>query len=100
MKPLSVRVIDPPGSVVADKRYEVSCESSGSRPNAIITWYKGKRQMRRTKDDILSHNRTLSTLSFSPSTEDDGKLLTCRAENPDVKGLFLETTWKMNVVCE
>ncbi|XP_038110464.1 hemicentin-2 isoform X1 [Culex quinquefasciatus] len=98
LKPLSVRVIDPPGSVVADKRYEVSCESSGSRPNAIITWYKGKRQMRRTKDDILSHNRTLSTLSFSPSTEDDGKLLTCRAENPDVKGLFLETTWKMNVV--
>lgn len=35
--------------MVADKRYEVLCESTGSRPNAIITWYKGKRQLRRTK---------------------------------------------------
>ncbi|XP_055639841.1 nephrin-like [Toxorhynchites rutilus septentrionalis] len=98
LKPLSVALIDPPEAIVADKRYEVSCQSTGSRPNAIITWYKGKRQMRRAKDDILSHNTTISTLSFSPSTEDDGKTLTCRAENPNVNGLFLETTWKMNVV--
>ncbi|XP_058819211.1 hemicentin-2-like [Topomyia yanbarensis] len=98
LKPLTVKVVDPPDDLVADKRYEVSCHSTGSRPNAIITWYKGKRQMRRTKDDILSHNTTISTLSFSPSTEDDGKTLTCRAENPNVNGLFLETTWKMNVV--
>lgn len=100
VKPLSVKVINPPDSLVADKRYEITCQSSGSRPNAIITWYKGKRQMRRTKDDILSHNTTISTLSFAPSTEDDGKTLTCRAENPNVNGLFLETTWRMNVVCE
>ncbi|XP_058446543.1 nephrin-like isoform X2 [Malaya genurostris] len=98
LKPLTVKVIDAPDAIVADKRYEVSCQSTGSRPNAIITWYKGKRQMRRTKDDIISHNTTISTLSFSPSTEDDGKTLTCRAENPNVNGLFLETTWKMNVV--
>ncbi|XP_055600251.1 nephrin-like [Uranotaenia lowii] len=98
LKPLTVKVKDPPRALVADKRYEVSCESSGSRPSAIITWYKGKRQMRRTKDDVVGHNTTLSTVSFSPSTEDDGKTLTCRAENPNVNGLFLETTWEMNVV--
>ncbi|XP_055540205.1 uncharacterized protein LOC129726939 isoform X1 [Wyeomyia smithii] len=98
LKPLSVKLINPPETLMADKRYEVTCQSSGSRPNAIITWYKGKRQMRRTKDDIQSHNTTISTLSFSPSTEDDGKSLTCRAENPNVNGLFLETTWRMNVV--
>ncbi|XP_050101194.1 hemicentin-1-like [Anopheles aquasalis] len=98
LKPLAVKVINAPSTLVADKRYEISCQSMGSRPNAIITWYKGKRQMRRTKDEILDHNTTVSVLSFVPTTEDDGKTLTCRAENPNVNGLFLETDWKMNVV--
>ncbi|KAM7350992.1 sidestep II transmembrane protein isoform 1-T2 [Cochliomyia hominivorax] len=97
LKPLEVKIIDPPNSMVADRRYEVTCESTGSRPNAIITWYKGKRQLRRTKDDISS-NTTRSELSFVPTTDDDGKSITCRAENPNVNGLYLETMWKLNVV--
>ncbi|XP_075150849.1 sidestep II transmembrane protein [Haematobia irritans] len=97
LKPLEVKIIDPPNSMVADRRYEVTCESTGSRPNAIITWYKGKRQLRRTKDDI-SNNTTHSELSFVPTTDDDGKSITCRAENPNVNGLYLETMWKLNVV--
>uniref|UniRef100_A0A1B0EVK6 Putative b-cell receptor cd22 n=1 Tax=Lutzomyia longipalpis TaxID=7200 RepID=A0A1B0EVK6_LUTLO len=96
-KPLSVKIIEPASSLVADRRYEVLCETTGSRPNAIITFYKGKRQLRRTKDETLN-NTTRSELSFVPSVEDDGKTLTCRAENPKVTGLFLETTWKLNVV--
>lgn len=43
---------------------------------------------------------TLSELSFVPTTEDDGKSITCRAENPNVTGLFLETSWKIDVVCK
>ncbi|XP_058123571.1 nephrin-like [Anopheles ziemanni] len=98
LKPLTIKVVNPPNTLVADKRYEIACQSTGSRPNAIITWYKGKRQMRRTRDEILDHNTTTSSLSFVPTTEDDGKTLTCRAENPNVNGLFLETDWKMSVV--
>ncbi|XP_055684288.1 hemicentin-2 isoform X1 [Lutzomyia longipalpis] len=97
LKPLEVKIKEPPGPLVADRRYEITCQSSGSRPNAIITWYKGKRQLRRTRDDVLN-NTTLSELSFVPSTEDDGKSITCRAENPNVNGLFLETSLKLNVV--
>lgn len=52
VKPLTVKILDPPSSMIADRRYEVTCESSGSRPNAIITWYKGKRQLRRTKVSV------------------------------------------------
>lgn len=44
--------MNPSTPLVADRRYEVHCESSGSRPNAIITWYKGKRQLRRAKVSI------------------------------------------------
>ncbi|XP_037903689.1 nephrin-like [Hermetia illucens] len=97
LKPLTAEITNPPPSLVADRRYEVTCESTGSRPNAIITWYKGKRQLRRTKDDTF-YNTTVSKLSFVPSIEDNGKSITCRAENPNVTGLFLETVWKLNVV--
>ena len=51
------------------------------------------------QDEILN-NTTKSYLSFSPTTEDDGKFMVCRAENPVVSGLFLESTWKISVVCE
>lgn len=49
VKPLTVQILNPPTPLVAERRYEVACESAGSRPSAIITWYKGKRQLRRTK---------------------------------------------------
>lgn len=49
VRPLTVDILDTPSQLVAERRYEIKCESSGSRPNAIITWYKGKRQLRRTR---------------------------------------------------
>ncbi|KAB0794697.1 hypothetical protein PPYR_11536 [Photinus pyralis] len=97
LKPLTARILKTVSPLVADRRYEVSCESAGSRPSAIITWYKGKRQLRRTKEETRE-NVTISELSFVPTTEDDGKSITCRAENPNVTGLFLETSWKIDVV--
>ncbi|XP_060524523.1 nephrin [Cylas formicarius] len=97
LKPLTINILRTQSPLVADKRYEVSCESAGSRPPAIITWYKGKRQLRRTKEETAT-NMTISELSFVPTTEDDGKSITCRAENPNVTGLFLETSWKIDVV--
>jgi hypothetical protein len=46
------------------------------------------------------NNVTQSELYFVPTTEDDGKSITCRAENPKVTGLFLEKIWKIDVVCK
>lgn len=51
------------------------------------------------QDEILN-NTTKSELSFSPTVEDDGKFIVCRAENPVVSGLFLEATHKLSVVCK
>lgn len=47
-----------------------------------------------------SENRTVSTVEFEPGVEDHGKSITCRAENPNVTGLFVEKSWKIDVVCE
>nr|XP_029724977.1 neural cell adhesion molecule 1-B-like [Aedes albopictus] len=99
LKPLSVKIINPPTPLVADRRYEITCESVGSRPNAVITWYRGKRPFKKPKDSGINFNNTTrSVLSFVPVTEDDGKLITCRAENPNVTGLFQEDSWKIEVV--
>lgn len=43
---------------------------------------------------------TTSTLSFTPTRDDNEKSITCRAENPKVEGGFEEDTWKLNVFCE
>lgn len=39
-------------------------------------------------------------MEFEPGVEDHGKSITCRAENPNVTGLFLEKSWKIDVVCK
>lgn len=49
VRPLTVEINKIEGPLVADRRYTATCRSTGSRPNAIITWYKGKRQLKRTK---------------------------------------------------
>lgn len=67
VKPLNAKIISPQTPLVADRRYEVPCQSVGSRPNAIITWYKGKRPLRRTKvslymDSPLNQNEPVPTI--------------------------------------
>ncbi|CAF4786629.1 unnamed protein product [Pieris macdunnoughi] len=52
LRPLTVEIKKPAelgegGVLTSERRYEVSCESAGSRPPAVITWFKGKRQLKR-----------------------------------------------------
>lgn len=46
------------------------------------------------------NNQTLSILTFVPVIEDDGKYLTCRAENPSIPDSALEDKWRLNVHCK
>ncbi|XP_041988742.1 neural cell adhesion molecule 1-B-like [Aricia agestis] len=102
LKPLTVEIKKPSeigegDSLTAERRYEVACESAGSRPPAVITWYKGKRQLKRITEE-LRDNLTVSVMSFVPTLDDDGKPITCRSENPNVTTLFMETSWTISVV--
>nr|XP_033324105.1 nephrin-like [Megalopta genalis]XP_033324106.1 nephrin-like [Megalopta genalis] len=104
LKPLTA-VIRRPGkkgvgneSLLAGKRYDVECETTGSRPPAVITWYKGRRRQLKHTTEERSENRTVSIVEFEPGVEDHGKSITCRAENPNVTGLFLEKSWRIDVV--
>ncbi|XP_015585222.1 nephrin isoform X2 [Cephus cinctus] len=101
LKPLTVNINTPAdkGGLLADKRYNVTCETTGSQPPAVITWYKGKRQLKHVQlQEQKADNRTVSLMNFAPGVEDAGKNVTCRAENPNVTGFYLETSWTINVV--
>ncbi|XP_057337300.1 hemicentin-2-like isoform X2 [Microplitis mediator] len=102
LKPLTIKVSRPGSankneSLQAKHRYDLECETTGSNPPAVITWYKGKRPLKHVSEE-RSQNLTISRVEFVPSVEDNRKPVICRAENPSVKGLFLEQLWTLDVV--
>ncbi|KAL3285909.1 hypothetical protein HHI36_000427, partial [Cryptolaemus montrouzieri] len=98
LKPQTVSIVTKERQVSAEKRYEVECRTSGSRPDAVVTWWRGSRPVKRLAKIVTSqNNHTVSTLTFVPVIEDDGKYLTCRAENPSIPDSALEDRWRLNV---
>ncbi|XP_058796663.1 protein turtle-like isoform X2 [Phymastichus coffea] len=98
LKPLDVHILTKESRVLADKKYEVECRSSGSRPAAVITWWIANRRIdNQTKTYAPENNQSLSILSFVPNIEDNGKYLTCRAENPNITDSALEDKWHLDV---
>nr|XP_031831154.1 hemicentin-1-like isoform X2 [Nomia melanderi] len=98
LKPLFVQILTKESRVSANKNYEVECRTSGSRPEAVITWWKANKEIKKMAQSyVLENNQTLSVLSFVPSIDDDGKYLTCRAENPSIPNSALEDKWRLDV---
>lgn len=51
VKPTNVHFLTKEKYLSADHRYDIECRSSGSRPDALITWWKSQQQMKR----IIKH---------------------------------------------
>ncbi|XP_046658942.1 nephrin-like [Homalodisca vitripennis] len=97
-RPLDVHILVSSQPLSAGRRYDLLCQSSGSRPQAKVTWWKGGKRLESIKETTSNDgNTTTSTLSFTVTKEDSGKNLTCRAENPTVSSEILETTWTLHV---
>ncbi|XP_014205772.1 nephrin-like [Copidosoma floridanum] len=98
LKPLDVHILTKEMSVKADKKYKVECRSTGSRPAAVITWWKANKRIdNQTETYTPGNNQSLSILSFVPSIKDNGAYLTCRAENPNITNSALEDKWHLDV---
>ncbi|XP_028031278.1 hemicentin-1 [Bombyx mandarina] len=97
LKPISVTILTKEKQISADKRYEVECKTTGSRPEAYVTWWKNNRQLKRMAKNFSENNETLSVLSLVPGVEDDGKYLACRAENKHIPDSAIEDKWRLNV---
>ncbi|KAG8253862.1 hypothetical protein J6590_024216 [Homalodisca vitripennis] len=100
LKPVDVTILNKEKQISADKKYEVECKATGSRPEATITWYKGSRQVHKIAKTVNRHSddeHQISMLSFIPLIDDDGKYLTCRAENTAIADAAIEDKWRLNV---
>ncbi|XP_008211195.1 hemicentin-2 isoform X1 [Nasonia vitripennis] len=102
LRPLSVKILAKPSRMEADKEYRIDCETEGSHPRANITWHEGLAPFTngRVTDARGDDSKMLvqSTLTFSPTPDDHGKILKCRGQNPALKSAFLEDSFTMNVV--
>lgn len=47
VKPVAVHILAKRAHVSADKTYDIECKSSGSKPAAVITWWRGTKQIKR-----------------------------------------------------
>ncbi|XP_037920773.1 neural cell adhesion molecule 2 [Hermetia illucens] len=98
LKPVAVHILTKEKALSADRQFDVECKSSGSKPAAIITWWMGNRQIKRLPKNFSEpDNQSLSVLTFTPTKEDDGKYLTCKAENPHIPGSVIEDRWRLTV---
>uniref|UniRef100_A0A0A1WVT0 Hemicentin-1 n=1 Tax=Zeugodacus cucurbitae TaxID=28588 RepID=A0A0A1WVT0_ZEUCU len=98
LKPVAVHIMTKDRFVSADRTYDIECKSSGSKPAAVITWWRNNKQLKKfTKNFNEPDNQSLSILTFTPTREDDGKYLTCRAENQFIESSSIEDKWRMVV---
>ncbi|CAL4064614.1 unnamed protein product, partial [Meganyctiphanes norvegica] len=78
--------------------YSVVCEARGSRPAAVINWLKNGHMLTDTTAEVLSDgNVTRSTLHIHPSSEDNGAVLTCQADNPKLPGSAIDDVRTLKV---
>ncbi|GFY50040.1 ig-like domain-containing protein [Trichonephila inaurata madagascariensis] len=90
-----------PRPMSAEKPVDIVCKSAGSKPPAVISWWMGSSRLKHNKDTVSADgNFTSSVLTFRPSIEDNGRQLTCRAENPLIAGSALDDTWDLEIHCK
>lgn len=97
--PLDVTIQPPKRPLSADKEIELVCSSSGSRPPALLTWWKSGEQILSSKEHQVQEgvSTSSSVILFTPRAEDNGLVLSCRAENQFIPGSAIEEGWKLDV---
>ena len=50
--------------VSADRTYDIECKSSGSKPQAIISWWKGNKQLKKLTKNVSQRHINFFFLFF------------------------------------
>ena len=100
--PTDVSITSVGQPLVAGTTYVISCEAAGSRPDPVISWWLASNLMKEDRRQIVEKvdGVTKSTIYFTPSTKDHGKILACRAENPLMSDSGIDDNWSITVYCE
>ncbi|XP_076333636.1 protein turtle-like [Tachypleus tridentatus] len=98
LKPLHVRITSRRRPLSENEKVHLECYSWGARPPARMTWWKDGIKIFSASATTTVENITISNLYFTPEIHDNGKILTCRADNPDIVNSALEAKWKLDVM--
>ena len=102
VRPLEVKIAAPHYPLKAGNSKQIVCETTGSRPRATLTWWLDGRKIDVGTTETVSDggNLTVSTLYLEPAPEDDGKILSCRADNAALPVSAIEDEWTVRVLCK
>lgn len=101
VKPAVIKISLNEDEIIAGRPLSVRCETWGSSPAARIVWRLDGLVIRNPSAATTQRtNSTVSKIAFVFGKDDDGKELTCRAENPRFPGGVLEETLVLRVACE
>ncbi|KAK3925702.1 Nephrin [Frankliniella fusca] len=105
LRPVSVRLSPRPLQLPADEDVRFDCLTVGSRPQAVVTWWKTRRGGLEEHHFGAPHVETRendtaawSRLTFRPKAADDGATIRCHADNPHLDGSGIEDSFTLNVV--
>jgi len=52
VKPVAVHILTKDRFVSADRTYDIECKSSGSKPAALISWWKANKQLKKQTKNV------------------------------------------------
>ncbi|KAL4703891.1 hypothetical protein ACJJTC_013068, partial [Scirpophaga incertulas] len=97
-RPLWVRLQGGKRPLVAGQSTELVCQAVGARPKPTISWWKGGTRLKTVRETTSTDgNITSSILTFVPSIDDAGRVLSCRAVQPSLPHSTHEDGWKMEI---
>ncbi|KAF9798960.1 hypothetical protein SFRURICE_011599 [Spodoptera frugiperda] len=98
VRPLWVRLQGGKRPLVAGQSTELVCQAVGARPKPTISWWKGGTRLKTVRETTSTDgNVTSSILTFVPTIEDAGRVLSCRAVQPSLPHSTHEDGWKMEI---
>ncbi|XP_069165283.1 protein turtle [Procambarus clarkii] len=99
--PLDVRILGTNTALQEGQHYSFKCESNGSRPPATLSWWMDGVMMSAARDQVsVEANVSRTTLHLTPTRNNDGAIVSCRAENSALPGAAMEDFIKLTVFYE
>ncbi|XP_043192728.1 uncharacterized protein LOC122365524 [Amphibalanus amphitrite] len=98
LKPLTVSFLGANLPLSAGRRHQLTCETVGSRPAAIITWWMADSKLTEVTQRVTDDgNRTVSTVTLTPQVGHSGQSVKCRAVNTDLMAEVIEQSWRLTI---
>jgi len=102
LPPTAVWISKKDQHLLAGKEVVFSCASTGASPRSKFSWFLGEDLVTmNTKQTTQLHQPVnVSVLSFTPHIDDHGRVLSCRAENPDLENSAIQDSLLLKVHCK